>query len=411
MTTTNDLNNNQLSFVAPQQAAINQTNHPTASTKEDPMILNEQLGVTADLTATATISEPDTDFAEIVASSIGYIQQGLNANAEQLLLIALTIEASYVAEVNYVPSVLKIKVGESGHNVDDIADVLAQQAYLPITDQHLQSALFKSHCRNSEYATCISAYKGNPAKHMRNNNEPVPYGTQFIVHEKTLAYKDGEEGLIDTVTLAPLSEGAIVQSPNDFSHLEKAKLAVNNAKRNLWLLQNKQRVKTLITNCTLPHPENVSEKVFNAWKPILVLGSLLGQDKLNALNALMQTSNVAVDNLSKDTALLIDMKVLTERAKSLHATNEGIASAMLIGQLKSLAHQQWGKDIHAKYLSDFMGGFDIKAKSVKHDYINTSGYLFNDLETLFETELNLAQPLQQARHDDVTAMIMTRQAA
>ena len=413
MTTTNDLNNNQLNVAIPQQDTQPQETLPIEPNKEQSMFINDQPQVTADVADPVSISEPDTELAEIVASTISFTQQVVHADSKQLLLMALAIEASYLAGVNNVPSVLKIKVGESGHNVDDIANVLAQQTYCSTVDEHLQSAVFRNHCKNNPYGTCISAYKGNPAKHMRttDNNKVVKYGTQFVVHQNTLSYKDGEEGLIDTITLAALAEGTTLPSPNDFTDLEKAKLAINSAKRELWLLQNKQRVQEMMTNCTLSKPENVSDKVFNAWKQILVLGSLVGNDELDQLNAMMQASNVAVDNLSKEIALLLDMKVLTERAKSLYPNENGIASVMLIGQLQSLNHQQWDTGINTKSLSELMGTLNVKPQPIKHDYINTSGYLFNELETLFATKLNLAQPLQQARHDDVTAMIMPPQAA
>lgn len=413
MTTTNDLNNDQLNVAAPQQDMQPQENLSIELNKEQSMIISEQPPVTADVADPVSISEPDTELAEIVASTISFTQQVVHADSKQLLLMALAIEASYLAEVNNVPSVLKIKVGESGHNVDDIANVLAQQTYCSTVDEHLQSAVFRNHCKNNPYATCISAYKGNPAKHMRttDNNKVVQYGTQFIVHQNTLSYKDGEEGLIDTITLAALAEGTTLPSPNDFTDLEKAKLDINSAKRKLWLLQNKQRVLEMMTSCTLSKPENFSDKVFNAWKLILVLGSLMGHDELDQLNAMMQASNVLVDKLSKNTALLIDMKVLTERAKALYPNENGIASVMLIGQLQSLNHQQWDTEINTKSLSGFMGALNVKPQSIKHDFISTSGYLFSELEAVFIGNLDLTQPLQRARHDDVTAMIMPPQAA
>jgi hypothetical protein len=246
---------------------------------------------------------------------------------------------------------------------------------------------------------------------MRNKGEVVHYGTHIIVHQGAVPYMHDKEGLLDIISLPPVPDGLTLTKPESFTEEEEAELAINKAQRALWHIQHKAKVLAKLTNCTLPKPEDVSDKVFNAFKLPLVLASFVGHEQLEMMYGMMQASNPLKNQLPTNTAMLVDIKVLTEQAKRRYPHEAGIASAMLVGQLASLSHGQWDNKVTTKSLCAFMSGFNIEPQSIKHDFINTSGYKFDDLERLFTEKLDLSLPLQQKRYSELTDMLQQHHAA
>lgn len=394
----------------PQDGQLQNTQtEPNTHVEQTMTQTNQQHEITSlDLTS---YIDPDPQLIEIVNNDIRFMQKGIYASPDQTLLLALAIEGSYFAKSSPVQTIIKVKVGDPGNNINDTTKILARQAYCPIIDEYLQSSVFKNHCKVHPYATCISAYQGKPAKAMRNKGELVHYGTHIIVHQGAVPYMHDKEGLLANISLPPVPDGLTLTKPESFTEEEEAELAINKAERALWHIQHKAKVLAKLTNCTLPKPEDVSDKVFNAFKLPLVLASRMGQEQLEMMYAMMQASNPLKNQLPKDTAMLVDIKVLTEQAKRRYSHEAGIASAMLVGQLASLSHGQWSDTVTAKSLCKFMKDFKVQPESIKHDFINTSGYKFDDLERLFAEKLDLSLPLQQKRYAELTAMLNQQHAA
>ncbi|RZL12136.1 MAG: hypothetical protein EOO89_20035, partial [Pedobacter sp.] len=183
--------------------------------------------------------DPDPKFNDIVNSNIKFMQKGIYATPEQYLLLALAIEGSYLAESNPVQTIIKVKLSDSGNSIEDTAKILGRQADRPVIDKHLLSSKFKNHCKDHPYASCISDYQGDTAKPMRNKkDEVVHYGTHIIIHQATLPYLHGQDGLLDTIHLLPVPDGLTLTKPESFTEEEEAELAINNAERTLWHIQH-----------------------------------------------------------------------------------------------------------------------------------------------------------------------------
>lgn len=349
--------------------------------------------------------QQDKELTNLIVDLSTVKKQFIHANQPQYMAMGLvSVSTHLIKDITSCPTLI-FKVDGISNTELNVVTALFPYHYLPLISDQVQSLTTKKHFQENPNGTLLCMLDPKKQKIIRKMDNNIKHGKKIIVCRNPVPEKYTGENVLGILVLPPVPDGQVLSDATKLTAEQQAKADVIKAQIKFWALKNGAKFSELLKSRHLSKPEDISEEYFNIWYPILTLASLTTTEILQAMYSLMLDNNPLKNQLEPDIALLLDIKAISQKAKSNYPKETGIASAMLLGNLKELHGGKW-EELNTKSLSRKMNDkFEVSSEPVTHDFISTTGYKFDAIEQACKTHLDLSKFMQQKRYKETCQTI------